>query len=638
MEKTAKKIFVFLLAGIMSVSVSYAQCDGWSLYEQGIVLMKEKKQFPAAIEKFKAASNCDPNDSQLKKQCSERIAECNSLTPKSKDFGVSKKLVKISANGGNDNVVVSNGKIWTVTSNEDWCKVQQNNNTFSVVCLPNESIVERRAIVTVTSGNENQITEIVQSAGVERLAVTTADITFAARGNEVNIEVTSNTEWLYSGIPSWCEVTQEGNQLKIKATPNNTAEKRSGSILVNSRTKELKIPLVQLASNEGLEVSTKTLTFGYAGGSDEIKIYGSAGDWMIEKFPEWCLATKKNDYTVSIECIKNSTTKSLEGAILIRSGNNQQVGIKVLQNAGVPSSEISISIDTDSKIVGGKNISFGISAGFIIPSFSIGASSDYLGSAVNYAYDAEIEKAKYSSGTGFTIGLIADIRLVKNLYLQTGLNFTTFSMENKFKGEFSDEIEMSNTTYVQGTAYDNFTEKYNLNYIEIPFLLSYRFKLSETVNWQLNAGPYIGYGISGKCDLNGTTNWPLLTEYYYSNDNLTGETYEMNCKVTGEFDLFGTTGSRKDSYTTGQMSVYDYDYDFDAAPFKKLNAGLSFGTSIEFSGFNLGISYDMGLTNIANDDYWTSDRFEISDYQGNKIEDYKHKINRFQIKLAYIFR
>lgn len=640
MKTTVKKIFVILLMGIMSVAYVHAQdvhaqCDGWTLFTKGVDEMRDNK-YTEAIAKFKEALNCDPSDTKLKTNCTEKITECNRiLKPAGNGFSIDKKVVKISANGGNDNVVVSNGKMWTATSNADWCEVQQKNNTFSVVCQPNESIVERKAIITVTSGNENQTTEIDQAAGVEHLTITTADVTFAARGNEVNIEVTSNTEWSYSGIPSWCTVKKEGNVLKIKADPNNTAEKRPGNILVSSRSKEQTINLVQLASNEELEVSTKTLNFGYSGGSDEIAVYGNTGNWKIEKFPEWCIATKnsENDYSASIECIKNSSVESREGTILIRAENNQLAGIKVKQMGGAPGSgPIPIPIR--------KKVSFGITAGLVIPSFSVSSSSNYLASAVNYGYDDnDIEKPAYSSGTGFTVGVIADIPLTNNLYLQTGLNYTTFSMKNNFKGEYdSDEIKMSDATYVEGTAYDDFSEKYSLSYLEIPLLLSYRFNLSKTASWQLSAGPYIGYGITGKCNVTGSTDYPSLTEYYYSNDNPTGDSYIMNCVNTGEFDLFGKTGSRNDTYTTGSMSSYDYDYTFKSSPFKKLNAGISLGTGIEFSGFNVSVSYDMGLTNIANDDYWTSERFPVSDYTGGKMSGYSHKINCFRVKLAYFFR
>jgi hypothetical protein len=439
----------------------------------------------------------------------------------------------------------------------------------------------------------------------------------------------------------WCEVTKNGDKLKIKAKPNNTSEARPGNILISSNSKELTVRILQSASNEKLDVAKGEVTFGYTGGKEEITVYGNINNnWWIEKFPNWCLVTKKDDGAIAIECLENTSTKERGEVVLIKTGDNQQVGIKITQRKGIASSTIPIPIEQgqNSKIIGGKNISFGITAGLVMPSFSTDASSDYLGSAVNYAYEPDNEKANYSSGTGFTIGLIADIRLVDNFYFQTGLNYTNINMENKFKGEWWYEEELTNTTYLSGQAYDNFTEKYSLSYLEIPFIFSYRFKLAEKTNWQINMGPYVGYGISGKCKIDGTTDYPSLTEYYYSNDMPTGDTYFKNCKVTGEFDLFGKSGSRKDSYTSGDMPEYDHEFDFDDAPFSKLNYGLSIGTSIEFSGVNLGISYDMGLNNIANDGFWESGRYPISDYNGSEMKSYKHKVNRFQIKLAYIFR
>jgi hypothetical protein len=647
MKAILKSLFiVFFLISSAGVITADEYCD--KMYSEGLELMTREK-YSQAIVKFKAAAECDDN---LSGNCTAQIKECNRFInskqePKQKaNLGVDKKIIKISAIGGNDNVLVSNGKVWTVTSNADWCEVQQKNNTFSVICAPNESIIERKAVVEVRSGDEVQITEIIQAAAAEFLRVTTGELSFSTKGNEEEITVFTNTKWDFSNSPYWCEISKIGNKLKIKATPNNTSKERNGSILINSVSKTLTINITQNAESEVLDVSKKAVSFGYYGGKDEITVYSNTENWMIEKFPEWCIASKKNESSLTIECLNNSAVKQRTGSILIKTGN-QTVAVKIDQAQGIPDNPIPVgpvgpaAATYRDNLIGGRDVSFGITAGAVFPSFATSASSDYLGSAVNYGYDADNEKTNYSSEVGFSIGLLADIRLVNNLYLQTGINYTTINVKNKFSGEFTENFDYGTNpkTYVEGQAFDEFTEKYTLNYLEIPFILSYRFKLSEKTNWQINAGPYIGYGLSGKCKVEGSTDEPSLVEYYSNNDRPTGETYERNWTVNGEFDLFGTTGSSTENYTTGDKPSYDYEYTFKESPFKKLNAGISLGTSIEFSGFNLGVSYDIGLTNIANEDYWKTERFAVTDYSGTeRMEDYSHKIHKFQIKLAYIFR
>ncbi|MCL2650264.1 MAG: PorT family protein [Candidatus Azobacteroides sp.] len=298
------------------------------------------------------------------------------------------------------------------------------------------------------------------------------------------------------------------------------------------------------------------------------------------------------------------------------------------------------------RVIGGRNVSFGIMAGIVSTNFSTNASGDYIGSAIDYGYGSE--KPSYTSEIGFSAGLLLDIRLYNNLYLQPGVNYVNTKIKNFFSHSFTDQFDYTSTTYLKGIANDEFSEHYELNYIEVPLLLSYRFKLSEKTNFQINAGPYVGYGITGKCKVIGTTDWPSLDEYYKSNNNPTGNNYLMNCNYDGELNLFdkakydyeghACVGISTISYTTGDQNVYDYGFVSKDSPFQRFNAGVSFGAGFEFSGFNIRVSYDLGLMNIANDGYWNTDRMNITLYDAAEMKDYQHKLNKLQVKVGYIFR
>jgi len=291
-------------------------------------------------------------------------------------------------------------------------------------------------------------------------------------------------------------------------------------------------------------------------------------------------------------------------------------------------------------VIGGRNFSLGITAGIVSENFKVSTSGNYIGSAIDYGYGDDSEKPAYKSEMGFSVGLLLDIRLDKNLYLQPSINYVNAKVKNSFSSSSPYRLDnYTATTYLTGTVYDDFDENYELNYIEVPILLSYRFKLSEKSNIQINAGPYVGYGISGKGKVTGSTDWPLLTEYYYSNSAATGQTYLINSNTEGNLDLFGKAGHSTTTYTTGDAPTNTYDYTFKEAPFKNLDAGVRFGAGFEFSGFIIGVSYDLGLLNIANDEYWSSERMNISDYRGNaKMEGYQQKLNKLQVQIGYIFR
>lgn len=181
----------------------------------------------------------------------------------------------------------------------------------------------------------------------------------------------------------------------------------------------------------------------------------------------------------------------------------------------------------------------------------------------------------FKSRVGFHVGVIADVELSEKFYLQPGLYFTTKGLKAEDK---------------EGSYFDI---KYNLNYLELPILASYRFNLSDNVQWQINAGPYFAVGVGGKVK---------ETEF---------DSYEDK-KFEYEYDAFG---------------VADEDSDEEKGGLKRFDAGLSFGTGITYNKIYFGIKYDLGLANIADKKAWTDENGK-----GQKIRN-----RNFAISVGYTF-
>jgi len=126
------------------------------------------------------------------------------------------------------------------------------------------------------------------------------------------------------------------------------------------------------------------------------------------------------------------------------------------------------------------------------------------------------------SRMGFNVGVSVDVPFLKSLYLQTGLYATQ-----------------------KGYKYDDGDGKANPLYLEIPVLASYRYDFSEATQLQVNAGPYMAYGLSGKAD----------GEKYFSGD---------------------------------------YGH-------KRFDAGLQVGAGVTVSKFYVGCAYQFGLTKVNKD-------------------------------------
>ena len=161
---------------------------------------------------------------------------------------------------------------------------------------------------------------------------------------------------------------------------------------------------------------------------------------------------------------------------------------------------------------------------------------------------------EYDMKPGFHVGGAVEIPINQNFMFEPGIIFIT-------KG-----VKMEEPDY-------EISSKANLNYVDIPLL----FKASSSNDGGLGfygaLGPYIGIGISGQ----------VAMEY-------DGEEESDDIK-------FGS--------------------DEDEDDLKRLDMGISVGGGIEFSSFQIGVSYDYGLINIAT----------YQDY-GNKV---KNRVLKFTL-------
>jgi hypothetical protein len=95
----------------------------------------------------------------------------------------------------------------------------------------------------------------------------------------------------------------------------------------------------------------------------------------------------------------------------------------------------------------------------------------------NMSFSSSGYNVSPKSIVGFHFGPVADFKLSESLCFNTGI---LYSLKG-FKMEATDE-----------------SMSLKLNYLEIPLNLAYNFSISETSKFFIQAGPYLGYALSGK--------------------------------------------------------------------------------------------------------------------------------------------
>lgn len=341
------------------------------------------------------------------------------------------------------------------------------------------------------------------------------------------------------------------------------------------------------------------------------------------------------NYTVRIEKEKFYPKDTL---IRLREGDNLQLTCSATSFAD------SLFFN---RVLGGRRISFGVNVGYMFPFVSASSGGAFTGSPVNYSLGNEGENSNYSSQSGFTVGLFADIRLYKNLYLIPGVNYTLYKYKNTFNTPFDNRVVMAGREYVNyATNYqNNYEEKYTHHMLDFTLQASYRFVLTRTSSVHVNAGPYFRHGFAAKLDLSGSS------EY-------NGNVYRLNYDNTIDFNNISGTFSGSE-HASGDLNMYKrlqvvtktketsgsigYGWEesnvFDKSPFKRFSYGLKFGVTYELRGFQLSANYALQLSNMANDEFWESTRIPLFVQTGeNVMSGYKHRLHALEIKFGYVFR
>lgn len=165
----------------------------------------------------------------------------------------------------------------------------------------------------------------------------------------------------------------------------------------------------------------------------------------------------------------------------------------------------------------------------------------------------ELVSDNYKMNIGFNAGITAEFPISGVFSFEPGLFISTKGFH-----------ESTNVT-VDGVAVES-KSKINLLYIDIPLTAKATFDVG---NYQVFGvfGPYIGMGLSGK--------------------NKT-EVTSMGATTNDDMDIEWGEGDDKD--------------------LKRLDAGLIFGAGVERSAYQLGITYGLGLANIAA---FNTDTFQV---------------------------
>ena len=186
---------------------------------------------------------------------------------------------------------------------------------------------------------------------------------------------------------------------------------------------------------------------------------------------------------------------------------------------------------------------------------------------------------------GCNIGFRFDYQFNKYIAIQTGLEYTMRGERIKISYEEKDyEFKLNRKT--------------TTHYLAIPILAGARYRINNNFQLLFNTGPYIAIGLGGKTK-------------YKAEETYLGETSVYKA----EKQFFGNPKKE---------NLDDNEY----APIgnKRFDAGWRFELGTDIKDFYIGVAYDLGFVDIANDK------------EKRDKTNYKATMNRgFSISAGYTF-
>lgn len=624
------KTTLLALAGFFAFSMPIDAQNCADFYKQAQSL-KNRKNYADAINLYRKAKDCDPN---LTIDCNKWIDYCRKHLPV---LEISENEILIPYQGGDKQIEISANGEWAIDSIPEWCDTQAiDSKNLIIKCRDvNNSTRNKVTTLLIKNGSLYKSLKVTQEGRPEYIDASAQSLSFPAKGTEETIRIDSNTNWDVLSSPSWCKVEKGNDEVRIIVNPNDRVMERTDEIVIVSPNKSVSIKIYQSAGEEHLTLSQNNLVLSPDGDVHYMKIYTDADNWFVGDYPTWMNVQRIGNDSIRIECGKNIPNgESRYGSVQVKT-DRQTTGVMVTQ---LPRMAQDL-IFPDTRTVGGRNISFGASVSYYLPFVDTKAGGDYVGSVVDYGLGTSKENASYKNTFGYSLGVFADIRLYKNIFLIAGINFSQIKYKNEFNQKTDFIQPKSPYEYYRGELQNYYTENYTHTMLEVPILASYRIKIDHLSHVQLNIGPVLNIGLSAKMKLAGNSDSETIKLYNSGTNTLVdNNNYTHHTSVNSKFDLYSPSVSWTETYTHGFDSPISHKNEFQDSPFKKFNCGLRIGAAYEWAGISFGISYTYMLTNMANKNYWENERWTVLNNSKSNMKDYQHRLNTLEIKVAYTLR
>lgn len=190
---------------------------------------------------------------------------------------------------------------WNVVKNATWLEVSpaegEGNALLNFLIKENESVGERVDTVRIQGGAYTREVIVRQSGAAPVLTVDVDLLTCPAEQTDRVLNITSNTFWEVSGLPSWVTVNQRsgtGNfALKLTLAAYTGIQERECRFKVSIAGVDREIRVVQRGVAPVLTLSPESLSVSSAGERKTVAVTSNVG-WTFTGMPSWMTLDKSS--------------------------------------------------------------------------------------------------------------------------------------------------------------------------------------------------------------------------------------------------------------------------------------------------------------------------------------------------------
>ncbi len=378
----------------------------------------------------------------------------------------------------------------------------------------------------------------------------------------------------------------------------------------------------------------------YGGGSESYTINTNASSYDITYKPSWVQLVTKTKNSFKIQIAPNPEGFARTDYITI-SAAGREVTVNIQQNAN-PSAKRKTDVTSNGNNSSKKGYDnsgtyFDVGIGLSFSSTAVSFSDATRGGVINYGVNdlADVMTGPdYTSGVGFEMHGNVNIPLSEQFYIVTGL---AFSFQN-----FSASVHTYDWNYTTDGGVNRWAvdqrsdEKYHFTYIDVPLLASYKIPVADNMTIAFKGGFGLGFGLSGKCN---------VSSHVYAENTTSNQYFEYD--LNGDVNLYKGSYHFDQQYTTGAASLYEID-NVALRIFNSFNLTLRLGADFELNRFVIGLSYNIGLSNLANRTYFEDVSIQVPGFYivGSRpgfvnttypLYSYKQRLSSFMITVGYKF-